>query len=305
VPEWDAELAIDETLVRALLTEQFPELDAGSARRLAEGWDNSVWVVEDEWAFRFPRREIAVPGVVRELEYLPLLAPLLSVLLPVPTHVGKPNERFPWPWFGCPLLPGVEAAEADLTDAARVGLGRELGRFLSRLHTPATLDQVDPEGALPADPNQRADMPARVRIARRWLAELESLGSWRAPDNVGRLFGLALELPPSHTEAAVVHGDLHVRHVLVIGGALSGVIDWGDICRADPAVDLGLFWSLLQPAGREAFLTEYGPVEEEQALRARVLAIALCAALAVYGRREGYPSLEQGCVAGLERTLVE
>ncbi len=85
MPEWEAEIAIDEGLVRALLSDQFPELDAASARPLAEGWDNSVWVVEDEWAFRFPRREIAIPGVERELEVLPRIAALLAVPVPVPT----------------------------------------------------------------------------------------------------------------------------------------------------------------------------------------------------------------------------
>ena len=63
MPEWDADIVVDEALVRALLAEQFPELDASSARLLGEGWDNSVWVVEERWAFRFPRREIAIPGV--------------------------------------------------------------------------------------------------------------------------------------------------------------------------------------------------------------------------------------------------
>ena len=42
MPEWDAEVEVDGTLVRALLAEQFPELDADSARRHGEGWDNSV-----------------------------------------------------------------------------------------------------------------------------------------------------------------------------------------------------------------------------------------------------------------------
>ena len=63
MPEWDAEIVVDEALVRVLLAEQFPELDASSARLLGEGWDNSVWVVEERWAFRFPRREIAIAGV--------------------------------------------------------------------------------------------------------------------------------------------------------------------------------------------------------------------------------------------------
>ena len=89
MPEWDADVEIDARLVRALLEEQFPDLDASSARLLAEGWDNAVWLVEERWAFRFPRREVAVPLVDRELAVLPRIAPLVPLAIPVPQLVGR------------------------------------------------------------------------------------------------------------------------------------------------------------------------------------------------------------------------
>jgi hypothetical protein len=70
VPIWTAEVAVDEELVRRLLA-QFPELEAGPLRKLAEGWDNSVWVVDERYAFRFCRRAVAVPGIEREIALLP------------------------------------------------------------------------------------------------------------------------------------------------------------------------------------------------------------------------------------------
>ncbi len=185
---WDAEVTIDEELVRGLLVEQFPDLDAASARPLAEGWDNAVWVVEDQWAFRFPRREIAIPGVQRELAALPRIAPLVPVPVPVPVHIGHPSERFPWPWFGCRFLPGEEPADVDFSDEVRSKLAVELGRFLRVLHGPGVEAAVDPEGTLPVDPNGRADRSARVRMAKRWLDVLEGLGLWSADDKVDRIF---------------------------------------------------------------------------------------------------------------------
>jgi aminoglycoside phosphotransferase (APT) family kinase protein len=301
MPVWDAEVEIDEVLVRDLVAEQFPDLDASTPRLLGEGWDNAVWLIEERWAFRFPRRQIAIPGVERELAVSPLLATLLPVPIPFPTFVGKPSDRYPWPFFGAPLLHGRESADAGLSDEERIELGRALGRFLRALHASSTQSQVDPDESLPVDPNRRADMPARADIARTWLTELDDLG-WEPRGDVDALFGAALELGPS-TARAVVHGDLHARHVLVHQGALSGVIDWGDVCRADPAIDLVLVWSFLPPPAREAFVLEYGPVSEEQALRARMLAVSLCGALAVYGRREGFPALERECLAGIERAL--
>jgi aminoglycoside phosphotransferase (APT) family kinase protein len=294
VPVWSPELVVDEPLVLRLLS-QFEELEMRSLRRLAEGWDNSVWLVDERYAFRFPHREIAIPGFHRELEVLPRL-PALPLPVPRPVFVGRPTEEFPWPFFGSGLLLGVEAGDAQLDDAARVDVGVALARFLRELHA------VELDVELPLDANRRMDMARRATLAREQLSDVERLGVWRPPPHVEELISEAQRLPPPE-QPALVHGDLHFRHVLVDGGAVSGVIDWGDVCRSDPAIDLPLLWSFVPPEGRTAFLDAYGPVNEAQLLRARVLAVQLCAALAHYGRVEANAGVEREAVAGLERAL--
>jgi aminoglycoside phosphotransferase (APT) family kinase protein len=112
-----------------------------------------------------------------------------------------------------------------------------------------------------------------------------------------------LRLPPP--EAPVVaHGDLHFRHLLVDGRSASGVIDWGDVCLADQAIDLPLLWSFVPPHGRQAFLDAYGSVNETQLQRARVLSVQLCAVLAHYGHSEGQPEILRAGLDGLERTIA-
>jgi hypothetical protein len=49
VAEWTAELTVDEDLARRLIGEQFADLTARSARLLAEGWDNTVWLIDETW----------------------------------------------------------------------------------------------------------------------------------------------------------------------------------------------------------------------------------------------------------------
>ena len=294
MPVWSPELVVGEALVRRLLT-QFPEVGLRSLRRLAEGWDNSVWLVDERYAFRFPHREIAIPGFHRELEVLPKL-PALPLLVPRPVFVGRPTDEFPWPFSGSELLPGVEAGDAQLDDAARVDVGVSLARFLRELHA------VELDVGLPLDFNRRTDMARRATLAREQLGEVERLGVWRTPPRVEELLAQAQGLPPPE-QPVVVHGDLHFRHLLVDGGAASGVIDWGDVCRSDPAIDLPLLWSFVPPEGRTAFLDAYGPVDEAQLMRARVLAVQLFAALAHYGRVEGNAGVEREAVGGLERAL--
>src|SRR5207237_482580 len=134
VREWSADVAVDEELVRRLIRGQFPELDLRSLRLVAEGWDNAVWLVDERWAFRFPRRAIAIPGVEREVAVVPRLSPLLPLPVPTPVFVGRPAEGYPWPFFGAEFIPGHELADVRLDPAARTRLARPLATFLRTLH---------------------------------------------------------------------------------------------------------------------------------------------------------------------------
>jgi aminoglycoside phosphotransferase (APT) family kinase protein len=118
------------------------------------------------------------------------------------------------------------------------------------------------------------------------------------------LVAAAHELPPArHT--AVCHGDLHMRQLLVAGEALTGIVDWVDVCRSDPAVDLSVAWSTLDEAGRASFFTAYGEAAEETRVRARVVAAYLCAMLAEWAAKEHAPPVLDAAGAGLERAIDE
>jgi aminoglycoside phosphotransferase (APT) family kinase protein len=292
MPEWAPEVTVDEELARQLIAGQFPVVALDSLELIGEGWDNTVWLVDGRWVFRFPRRTLAIAGVEREIAALRQIAPVVPLPIPEPVFVGRPVDGvFPWPFFGARHLPGVEPL--GLTEEARAGLARPLGEFLRALHA------VEVDG-LPADPFGRADMAIRVPYTRERFAALEAERLWHAPPSVDDLLSAAADLPPSRP-TVVAHGDLHLRHLLVDeAGAPACVIDWGDLCRGDPAIDMSLVWSLL-PDRRE-FLAAYGPVSEEQLLRARVLSLFLCATLAQYAHHEGMRALEAEALAGLERT---
>ncbi len=267
MPEWSADFTVDETFARERIEQFFVPR---SLRLLAEGWDNSVWLADERWVFRFPRRAVAVPLIRKEIAVLGELA--LPLRTPVPRFVG---EAF----FGAELIPGRELHPG----VDRDGLGAPLGAFLRALHS------SEVSVSLPSDPFRRADMAFRVPKTR------EELGA-----NAPAWLGDALDLSPVEP-SCVVHGDLHFRHLLIDRGAISGVIDWGDVCRGDPSVDLPLYWCALSPAGREAFLDAYGPVTEAQLLRARVIAVFLCAVLARYGAAEGLAGVEREALDGLRR----
>lgn len=56
---------------------------------------------------------------------------------------------------------------------------------------------------------------------------------------------------------AFIHGDLQVEHVFVADGAVTGIIDWSEAARGDPAYDLATM-TLGHPDRLEDVLTGYG-----------------------------------------------
>jgi aminoglycoside phosphotransferase (APT) family kinase protein len=295
--EWEPELVVGPALAERLIRTHFPQLEFGSLRLLAEGWDNAVYAVDETWAFRFPQRSIAVAGVEREMALLPRLAPRLPLPIPVPAFVGTASDAYPWPFFGARLIPGREIADAALTDASLKNMARPLGEFLTVLHSPRLFDELG--AMLPPDPIHRSDMSFRAPRARARIGEVGEAGLWTAPPIVGSWLEEAERLPMP-APSVVVHGDLHLRHVLIDDlGAVAGVIDWGDLAVSDPSVDLSLGWALFPPDVRKEFLSAYGEVDHETRLRARVLALFLCAALAISAFHRGPRSVLEAAVRGL------
>ena len=247
-------------------------LAGDNVRIVAAGWDNTIVRVDDDWVFRFPRRAIALPGIDREIALLPQLAPRLSLPIPVPEHVGVYGDP-PWRFWGARHLPGTELAVTS--DADGVAVGAAIGRFLAELHSlPA-----DPD--LPVDPFGRADAVSRATRARDVLAELHETSS----EDIEAVLAAGESAGPPPTETVLSHGDLYSRHVLVDeNGQASAVIDWGDLCAAPRSVDLSIAFSAFHGESRAALFAEYGSIDADTELRARVMAIFSAASVATYAR---------------------
>ena len=301
-PQWAAERSVSVDAVAELVGTVAPELAGAPVVPLAEGWDNAVFLVGDRWAFRFPRRAIALPGIRREIAVLPAIAPALPLAVPVPELVGTDRHpQDPWPFTGARLIPGRELAETD-RDQPRTAAAAALGAFLRVLHGPALRDTASAAAELPVDPLHRGWPRARSAQTRETWARLVAEGVCRGDPAVPALLDDAGTLPEPQGAPVLVHGDLHVRHLLVDGaGSPTGVIDWGDLCLAHRCVDLGIAYAAFEAADRAALLAAYGPVDADTELRARALAVRLSVLLADYAVRDHRPRLLTEALAGLRR----
>jgi aminoglycoside phosphotransferase (APT) family kinase protein len=301
-PEWAPEHEVTAELAATLIGRSFPELRDAPVERLATGWDNTVFLVAGQWVFRFPRRRIAVAGVEREMAVLPVLAPRLPLPVPVPRFAGEPSEEFPWPFWGARAIPGREFAEERPPDGDRAAVAAQTGGFLRELHAPSLAQEAG--DGLPLDPMGRADPATRAARTFGRLDALAALGVREGEPAVREFLTDALGWDAPQGDPVIVHGDLHVRHLLLDpAGRAAGVIDWGDVCLADPAVDLSFGYAAFGGAARAAFLEEYGPVPPEREAAARTLALNLSATLAEYAASTGRDVLLAESLAGLRRAV--
>ncbi|QXC62132.1 aminoglycoside phosphotransferase family protein [Aquihabitans sp. G128] len=249
-------LQLDAQLVRALLAEQHPDLAGLPVERVAEGWDNTVFRVGSDLTARLPRRTEGVALVRHEQRWVPeLLADLPAVAdgglaTSSPLRTGVAGCGYPWPWSVGPWLPGAIAARSTIADPFDAA-GR-LGRFLAAFHRGAPVDA-------PANPYRGVPLADRsVKLAEgldRIAAEGLALGPGVDRSMVEARWAALVGTPAWDRAPQWIHGDLHLANLLVDGGVLSGVLDFGDLTAGDPATDLSVAWPLLPAAARPAFRT--------------------------------------------------
>ena len=112
------EVELTAELVRALLRDQHPDLADRSLAMGARGWDNQLWRLGDDLVVRLPwQTDEADDLLLKEHAWLPVLAPLLPLPVPVPQRLGQPTERFPHPWVITTWVPGDPADRAPIEKA--------------------------------------------------------------------------------------------------------------------------------------------------------------------------------------------
>jgi aminoglycoside phosphotransferase (APT) family kinase protein len=126
------------------------------------------------------------------------------------------------------------------------------------------------------------------------------------PDTVRAIWDDAVAAPRWEGPPLWLHGDLHPANVLTADGNFCGVIDFGDLCAGDPALDLAASWILLPDhEAIERFQAAYRPVMDDATWR-RARGWAVWRAfgslgVATAGRPGGKPSWGPPALASLQR----
>lgn len=240
------EVDTDPSLVRRLLAAQFPQWAELPLEPVpSPGTDNAIYRLGSDMAVRLPRIHWAAGQVDKEQRWLPRLAPLLPLAIPVPLGKGEPAEGYPYAWSIYSWLEGETATVERIADPGRAAT--DLAQFV------ASLQRIDPtDGPDPGEHNSFRGAPLATRDAET-RAAIASLGRTIDAGAVTAAWEAALRAPEWRHAPVWIHGDLDPRNLLVEHGRISAVIDFGCLGVGDPACDVAVAWKALVANARDSF----------------------------------------------------
>jgi aminoglycoside phosphotransferase (APT) family kinase protein len=242
----DDRIVISTQQVCRLIASQFPQW-AGLDVRPVElsGWDNRSFRLGDDMLVRLPSAGRYVAQVEKEHRWLPKLAPLLPLPIPVPLALGEPGGDYPFFWSIYGWLEGEPLARhLDHIDLSQIAM--DVAAFLKALHG---IDASD--GPLAGEHNFHRGGSLAVYDNEARAAALH------VADEVDQALAMEiwqLALSSRWPRSGVwVHGDIAEGNLLVKDGRLSAVIDFGSSGVGDPSSDLILAWNVLDKESRVVF----------------------------------------------------
>src|SRR3712207_6233099 len=123
---------INVSLVRRLLAAQFPRwADLPIKPVEVGGWDNRTFHLGAQMTVRLPSAAPYALQVEKEHRWLPKLAPLLPLPIPVPLAKGAPTDGYPWQWSVYRWLEGETATAERIADLRQFATA--LADFLTAL----------------------------------------------------------------------------------------------------------------------------------------------------------------------------
>jgi aminoglycoside phosphotransferase (APT) family kinase protein len=283
----DGEVDIDAELVGRLVAAQFPQLtDLPISAVQSTGTVNAIYRLGDHLYARLPLVQEWARDLDKEWHWLPKLAPRLSLRVPEPVGRGHPAGSYPFSWAIYRWIDGRPYADELVADEHQAA--KDLSQFVVELRR---VDVVvgAPRGG--RQPLRELDIGTRAAI--------ESARGVIDGDAAAAVWERALEAPAWKGTPVWVHSDLLRPNVLVHGGRLCAVIDFGGVGVGDPAADVIAAWSVFSRTGRGTFRDALD-IDDGTWNRARGFALHQAVAIIPY-----YAETNPGLVALARRTVEE
>jgi aminoglycoside phosphotransferase (APT) family kinase protein len=239
------------------------ELPARDVEPLGAGTESAAFRVDSDWVVRFPLTQEARRTLCRELALLPELSQSLPVAVPRPEHVAEFRGQLAFSVYR--LLEGEplsDAALAALLPSHRERALDELDALLDCIH------RFPLQRARAAGVSFELYKGAYHETQHGLQRELDGILSVGDLDAIARqrsAFECAqrqCSFPP-----VLLHGDIKPAHLLhnPASGALTGLLDWGDVSLGHADFDLAIVGAFCGPRTLEGLLQRLDSADSERA----------------------------------------
>jgi len=252
---------IDLDRAQQLIRELSP-FAAVTVELLGAGTESAAFRVDGEWVARFPLAPQAQRTLAIELALLPRLAPQLPVAVPHPEHVAELRGQLAFVAYraldGEPLS---DAALSALSPSARVRALGELAALLDAIHH-FPVERARAAG-VSLERYKGAYHAAQENLDRELSGMLEP-GELDSIARQRRAFGRA---QPRPCEPVLLHADIKPEHLLhdPLSGALTGLLDWGDVSLGHGDFDLVIISAFCGPRTLQGLLDRLADADAERA----------------------------------------
>lgn len=261
-----------EQAQKAIEFQQWQNLQIQFIEFFGQGWDNVVFLINKNLVFRFAKNKEAEQFLLDENMILPALQNLFDLQIPNPIYFGQPTEVYPYHFHGYQILDGQPFYRVNFSAQAMQDCVIQLAQFLKKLHG------IKAENARSLGAQfqiyDRTKVSLTIQNLTKRVVILKSYNVVVLDDQfIENMIVQASLITLDHSQDCLVHGDLDMRHLLVLDQKLSGVIDWGDMGINHPVIDLMVVFNILPVAMQELFFKEYGPVSDDVCNYARFLTL--------------------------------
>ena len=255
---------IDQRIATRLVSKQFPQWAHLDIRPVAlGGWDNKTFHLGKDMTLRFPNAAAYAGQVTKEQKWLPRMASSLPLQIPKALALGEPGYGYSWHWSVYNWINGDTAAASRSIDKNTLAV--DLSRFLTALYK---IDITD--GPKAGEHNFYRGGNLLV-YENETLGALKSLKSKLDANLCRRIWDAGAGTNWNHNHVWV-HGDISPGNLIIFGGRLSAVIDFGLLSVGDPSCDLAIAWTYFDRDSRKYF-REGLPIDDDAWKRGRSWAL--------------------------------
>jgi len=225
-----------EEFCQELIEQNFPEISITDIKFNDEGWDNQIFVINNELIFRFPRYREASQRLEREIELLNHLQKEIITSIPNYIYKGKLNEKNII-FGGYKIIRGKNLTPTIFNQIhskdIKKNLASQIAEFLSSLH------QFPLKRAFKLNVPRQNKKEGILSLYKEIKQVVFPFISAREQNWANNQFDTFLnEQQVFEYDPVLIHGDFSSDHILYEEELQKiGVIDFSDVSVSDPARD--------------------------------------------------------------------